>query len=172
MLWPEILRHYGRHHETGEVIPEELVEKLLAASRFNQGYKTSEYLASAVIDQAWHQLAPGDVPADVAAYEAESLRRAGLDLPAVPPRYRSPYFSHSFSGSYSAGYYSYIWSEVLDAQGVEWIKAHGGLQRENGDHFRRTILARGGSADALGLYRDFTGQSPDIGPLLARRGLL
>ena len=171
MLWPEILRHYARHHETGEPIPEELVEKLLAASRFNQGYKTSEYLASSILDQAWHQLSPGEVPADVAAHEAESLRRAGLDLPAVPPRYRSPYFSHSFSGSYSAGYYSYIWSEVLDAQGVEWIKAHGGLQRGNGDHSRRTILARGGSADSLGMYRDFTGQAPEIGPLLARRGL-
>ena len=171
MLWPELLRHYARHHETGEPIPEELVEKLLAAGQFNQGYRTSEYLASSVLDQAWHQLAPGDVPADVAAFEAESLRRAGLDLPAVPPRYRSSYFSHSFSGGYSAGYYSYIWSEVLDAQGVEWIKAHGGLQRANGDHFRRTILSRGGSADPLGLYRDFTGQDPEIGPLLARRGL-
>ena len=171
MLWPEILRHYARHHETGEPIPEELVEKLLAADRFNQGYKTSEYLASSVLDQAWHQLSPGEVPTDVAAFEAESLRRAGLDLPAVPPRYRSPYFSHSFSGSYSAGYYSYIWSEVLDAQGVEWIRTHGGLDRGNGDHFRRTILARGGSAEPLGMYRDFTGQKPEVGPLLKRRGL-
>ena len=172
MLWPEILRHYARHHETGEPIPDELVGKLLAADKFNQGYRTSEYLASSVLDQAWHQLSPGEVPADVAAYEAESLRRAGLDLPAVPPRYRSPYFSHSFSGSYSAGYYSYIWSEVLDAQGVEWIKAHGGLERGNGDHFRRTVLARGGSAEPLGMYHDFTGQKPGLGALLARRGLL
>ena len=100
-----------------------------------------------------------------------ALADAGLASPAVPPRYRSTYFSHSFSGSYSAGYYSYLWSEVLDAQGVEWITAHGGLPRENGNHYRRTILPRGGSADPLGLYRDFTGQAPDIVPLLVRRGL-
>ena len=92
-------------------------------------------------------------------------------MPTVPPRYRSPYFSHSFSGGYSAGYYSYIWSEVLDADSVEWIKAHGGLKRENGDRFRRTLLSRGGSADALGLFRDFTGGDPDVKPLLKRRGL-
>ncbi len=171
MLWPEVLRSYARHHQTGEPIPEALVEKLLAANRFNQGYRTSEYLAASVLDQAWHQLSSDKVPADVAAYEAQILARAGLDFPAVPPRYRSTYFSHAFSGSYAAGYYSYLWSEVLDAQGVEWIKAHGGLTRENGDHYRRTILSRGGSADPLGLYRDFTGQSPDLGPLLVRRGL-
>ena len=170
--WPEVIRHYARHHETGEPIPDGLLEKMQAAGKFNQGYKTTEYLAASLLDQAWHQLAPGQVPAgDVLAFEAAALARAGVDFALVPPRYRSPYFSHIFGGGYSAGYYSYIWSEVLDADGAEWIAAHGGLTRENGDRLRRTVLSRGGSADAMGLYRDFAGAAPGVGPLLRRRGL-
>ncbi len=174
MTWPEILGHYARHHRTGEPISAALVEKVRASQRFNQGFKTTEYLAAAMLDLAWHQLAPDDVPDPdgVAAFETAALARAGLDFAPVPPRYRSPYFSHIFgSSAYSAGYYSYIWSEVLDADSVDWFKAHGGLTRENGDRFRAAVLSRGGSADAMELVRGFLGREPRIEPLLLRRGL-
>ncbi len=172
-IWPEVLRNYARHHRTGEPMPPALLEKLLAAEKFNQGFATTEYLAAAILDQAWHQLKPEQVPGPdgVLAFEAETLRRAGVDFAAVPPRYRSTYFSHTFSGGYSAGYYSYIWSEVLDADTVEWFKAHGGLARANGDRFRATLLSRGGSDDAMTLFRNFRGAAPDLKPLLQRRGL-
>ncbi len=172
--WPEVLKNYARHYQTGEPIPAELLAKIEAASKFNQGFKTTEYLAAALIDQAWHQLKADAVPATdgVPAFEADALRRAGLDFAPVPPRYRSTYFSHVFTGSdYAAGYYSYFWSEVLDAQTVEWIKRNGGLTRANGDRFRSALLSRGGSKDALTLFRDFTGEEPDIRPLFIRRGL-
>jgi len=172
-VWPEILQNYARHHRTGEPLPAALLARVIAARRFNQGYRTTEYLASALLDLAWHGLEPSDVPPaeGVAAFEAAALARVGLDFAPVPPRYRSAYFSHVFSGGYSAGYYSYIWAEVLDADAVEWIKAHGGLTRANGDRLRATVLARGGAADPRSLYRDFAGRDPAIAPLLARRGL-
>src|SRR5216110_2807729 len=169
--WPEVLKNYAKHYKTGEPIPQALLDKVVAAEKFNQGYKTTEYLAASLLDQAWHQINPSEIPKDAMAFEAAALRKAGVDLPPVPPRYRSPYFSHAFSGGYSAGYYSYIWSEVLDADSVEWIKEHGGLKRENGDRFRQTLLSRGGSADALGLFKNFVGRDPYIEPLLKRRGL-
>ncbi len=152
-------------------MPQELVDKLLAAEKFNEGYKTTEYLSATLLDQAFHQIGPDQLPTDVLAFEAEALKKAGVDLPMVPPRYRSAYFSHTFAGGYSAGYYSYIWSEVLDANTVEWFKQNGGLTRENGDRFRRTLLSRGGSQEAMSLFRDFTGGEPKIEPLLKRRGL-
>ncbi len=172
-LWPEVLKNYARHHQTGEPMPAELVEKLLAAEKFNQGFATTEYLAAALLDQAWHQVKPVDVPPSdgVLAFEADALRRAGVAFPPVPPRYRSTYFLHTFSGGYSAGYYSYIWSEVLDADTVDWFKQNGGLARKNGDHFRQTLLSRGGSDEALTLFRAFRGAEPDLKPLLKRRGL-
>ena len=169
--WPEVLKNYAKHYETGEPMPKELLDKVMAAEQFNQGFKTTEYLASTLLDQAWHQLAPADVPKDALAFESQALTRAGVNLPVVPPRYRSTYFSHSFSGGYSAGYYSYIWSEVLDADTVEWFNKNGGLTRENGDRFRATLLSRGGSDDAMNLFRNFIGRDPDIAPLLKRRGL-
>src|SRR5437773_2023189 len=169
--WPEVLKNYAKHYKTGEPIPQALLDKVVAAEKFNQGFKTTEYLSATLLDQAWHQLNPGDVPKDAIAFEAQALHKAGVDFPPVPPRYRSPYFSHAFAGGYSAGYYSYIWSEVLDADSVEWIKEHGGLKRENGDRFRATLLSRGGSADALGLFKNFVGREPYIEPLLQRRGL-
>lgn len=173
MTWPEVLRNYARHHLTNEPMPRELIDKLTAASKFNQGFATTEYLAASLLDQAWHQLKPDQVPGPdrVLAFEAEALEKAGVAFPPVPPRYRSPYFSHTFSGGYSAGYYSYIWSEVLDADSVEWFKQNGGLTRANGDHFRKTLLSRGGSADAMAIFRDFRGAAPDTKPLLRRRGL-
>src|SRR2546423_1391634 len=169
--WPEILKNYAKHYKTAAPMPQELLDKVLAAEQFNQGFKTTEYLAAALLDQAWHQLTPDQVPADTLVFEAEALKKAGVDYPPVPPRYRSTYFSHAFAGGYSAGYYSYLWSEVLDADSVEWMKEHGGLTRENGDHFRETLLSRGGSADALSLFKNFTGRDPYIEPLLKRRGL-
>jgi peptidyl-dipeptidase Dcp len=171
--WPEVLRSYARHHVTGAPIPQELVDKVLAAAKFDQGFATTELVAANVIDQAWHQRKPEELPdADgVLAFEAKALAAAGLDFAPVPPRYRTTYFSHVFAGGYSAGYYSYFWSEVLDAASVEWIKKNGGLTRKNGDHFRSTLLSRGGSEDAMTLYRAFTGGDPAIGPFLERRGL-
>ena len=169
--WPEVLKNFAKHYKTGEPIPQELFDKVVAAEKFNQGYKTTEYLAASLLDQAWYQLNPSDVPKDALAFEAASLKKAGVDFGPVPPRYRTPYFSHAFSGGYSAGYYSYIWSEVLDADSVEWIKEHGGLKRENGDRFRDTLLSRGGSADALILFKNFVGREPYVEPLLQRRGL-
>src|SRR6266567_4221946 len=169
--WPEVLKNFAKHYKTGESMPQALFDKVVAAEKFNQGYKTTEYLGASLLDQAWHQINPSEIPNDAMAFEAAALHKAGVDFPPVPPRYRSPYFSHAFSGGYSAGYYSYIWSEVLDADSVEWIKEHGGLKRENGDRFRQTLLSRGGSADALGLFKNFVGRDPYVEPLLKRRGL-
>ncbi|QYM78440.1 M3 family metallopeptidase [Horticoccus luteus] len=171
--WPEVLKHYARHYQTGEPMPPELLEKLLATQKFNQGYATTEYLAASILDQAWHQITPAQAPAadGVLAFEATALKKAGVDFAPVPPRYRTTYFSHVFENGYSAGYYSYIWAEVLDADSVEWFKQHGGLTRENGDHFRATLLSRGGSVDAMKLFHDFTGRDPYVEPLLKRRGL-
>src|SRR5881392_2913857 len=169
--WPEVLKNYAKHYKTGEPIPQALLDKMLAAEKFNQGFKTTEYLAASLLDQSWHQLKPEQVPSDTLAFEADALKKAGVEYGPVPPRYRSTYFSHAFAGGYSAGYYSYLWSEVLDADSVEWMKQHGGLKRENGDHFRETLLSRGGSADALSLFKNFTGRDPYIEPLLKRRGL-
>ncbi len=166
ILWPEVLAAYARNRETGEPLPQEVVDKLHASEAFNQGFATSEYLAASWIDQAWHALdarAAAEVT-DVAAFEAAALADIGLDNPAVPTRYSSTYFAHVFSGGYSAGYYSYIWSEVLDADTVEWF-------RENGDRFRERLLGVGGSKDPLEAYRDFRGRDADIAPLLKRRGL-
>jgi peptidyl-dipeptidase Dcp len=171
--YPEVLKHFAKHYKTGEPIPQALLDKVQAAARFDQGFATTEYLSATLLDQAWHQLAPEQVPqaADVTTFEAAALHRAGLDFPPVPPRYRSTYFSHAFAGGYSAGYYSYIWSEVLAADSTDWVLTHGGLTRQNGDHIRDTLLSRGGSAEALTLFRDLTGAAPDIGPLLKKRGL-
>ena len=170
--WPEVLANYARHYETGEPMPQELLDKVLAAEQFNQGYTTTEYLAASLTDQALHQLAPDEVPSadELMQFEADALAAAGADLATVPPRYRLTYFSH-IMGGYSAGYYSYIWSEVLDADTVEWFKENGGILHENGQHFRDTLLTRGGSAEAMSLFRNFAGREPNVEPLLTRRGL-
>lgn len=171
MLWPEVLENYAVHYRTGERMPQELVDKLHASESFNEGFATSEYLAAALLDQAWHGITADDAVEDVAAFEAQALADVGLDNPAVPPRYASTYFAHTFSGGYDAGYYSYIWSEVLDADTVEWFRENGGLKRENGDRFRSRLLGVGGSKDPLEAYRDFRGRDAEIEPLLKRRGL-
>jgi peptidyl-dipeptidase Dcp len=171
MLWPSVLKNYAIHHETGEPLPTELVDRLLAAASFNEGFATSEYLAAALLDQAWHSVAE-PVTSTVEEFEAAALAAVELDNPAVPTRYASTYFAHVFSGGYDAGYYSYIWSEVLDADTGEWFREHGGLTRENGDRFRSLLLGVGGSKDPLEAYREFRGREAVIEPLLARRGLL
>src|SRR6185437_4182069 len=170
--WPSVLAHYAKHHETGAAMPQELLDKVLATSKFNQGFATTEYLGAAMLDQSWHQIGVDKVPVagGVMAFEAAALKANGTDFAPVPPRYRTPYFSHIMSG-YSAGYYAYIWSEVLDANTVEWFKQHGGLTRENGDRFRAKLLSQGGSKDAMELFSDFAGHEPAIEPLLERRGL-
>ena len=171
-VWPSVLKNYAVHYKTNEAMPKELLDKVLATQKFNQGFSTTEYLASSILDQSLHQLTPEQVPEadDLIAFEADALKTAGIAFEAVPPRYRSTYFSHIIGG-YSAGYYSYIWSEVLDADTVEWFKENGGLKRENGEHFRKTLLSRGGSQDALTIFKDFRGAEPNIQPLLERKGL-
>lgn len=171
-LWPDILSNYAVHHETGAPMPPEMADKVRDMRRFNQGYATTEYLAACVVDQALHQLSPDDVPAadELLAFEARVLSEAGFDIDAVPPRYRIPYFSH-IMGGYAAGYYAYIWAEVLDADAVAWFEEHGGARRENGEHLRKTVLSKGGSVDATEMYRAFRGRDADVAPLLRRRGL-
>lgn len=170
--WPKVLANYAKHYQTGEPMPLALVAKIQAAEKFNQGFATTEYLSASLLDQVWHQLSPEQARvSDVAAFEQRALASAGVDYAPVPPRYRTTYFSHTFSGGYSAGYYSYIWSEVLVADTDNWFKENGGLKRENGDWYRERLLSRGGSVEAMQLYRDFRGRDPIIEPLLERRGL-
>ncbi|CAH0253405.1 Dipeptidyl carboxypeptidase [Massilia sp. Bi118] len=171
MAWPEVLANYAKHYQTGAPMPKELLDKVQASAKFNEGYRTTEYLAASMLDQSWHQLRPDQIPADVLGFEAKALHDAGVDFPLVPPRYRTTYFSHVFSGGYSAGYYGYLWAEKLDADTVEWFKENGGLTRKNGDRFRQMLLSRGGTMDAMDMYRNFRGRDAKIEPLLERRGL-
>ena len=174
ILWPEVVDNYARHYETGEKLPQEWIDNLKAASTFNEGHATTSYLAAAILDLAWHSLNVEDAAqvSDVEAFEAQAIKDYGLDFAPVPTRYRSTYFSHIFAGGYSSGYYGYIWSEVLDADTVDWFKENGGLTRENGEHFRNTLLGRGGSIDSMQMFRNFRGRDSKIEPLLKRRGLL
>jgi peptidyl-dipeptidase Dcp len=171
MAWPEVLANYAKHYQTGAPMPKELLDKVQASKKFNEGYRTTEYLGAAMLDQNWHQLSADQVPTDVLAFEADALHKDGVDFPLVPPRYRTTYFSHVFSGGYSAGYYGYLWAEKLDADTVEWFNENGGLLRKNGDRFRQMLLSKGGTMDAMQMYRSFRGRDADIKPLLERRGL-
>lgn len=175
MLRPEVLGNYAVHHETGERLATEFVERLLASRTFGEGFSTTEYLAAAILDQAWHRLdaetAAALAPADVAEFERAVLDAAGLADPLLPPRYSSGYFAHVFAGGYDAGYYSYVWSEVPGADIMAWFEEHGGATRENGDRFRAEILGPGGSRDPRESVRAFLGREPRIDALLARRGL-
>jgi peptidyl-dipeptidase Dcp len=174
ILWPEVVENYARHHETGEKLPQEWIDNLKAASTFNEGHATTSYLAAAILDLAWHSLTSEEAAkvTDVEAFEAQAIEDYGLEFAPVPTRYRSTYFSHIFAGGYSSGYYGYIWSEVLDADTVDWFKENGGLQRKNGEHFKNTLLGRGGSIDSMQMFRNFRGRDSKIEPLLKRRGLL
>jgi peptidyl-dipeptidase Dcp len=171
---PEQLARYAVHHLTGERLPRQVLDGLLAAQSYGQGFATTEVLAAMLLDQAWHQRTadqPAIEPDGVDRFEAETLEGFGLALPAVPPRYGSSYFAHIFAGGYSAGYYSYLWSEVLDADTVEWFLEHGGLNRVSGRTFRRELLSRGGAVDPMLAYQAVLGRPPRIEPLLERRGL-
>ncbi|MFT4110723.1 M3 family metallopeptidase [Propionicimonas sp.] len=170
----QILPRYAVHHASGEPIPAAWVQTLRSSTLFQQGFKTTEYLGAALLDQVWHRTPLDELPSDpeqVEAFEHAALASVGLDYDLVPPRYRTTYFRHTFEGGYDAGYYSYIWSEVLDADTAAFMTANGGLTRENGERFRRHLLAKGGSVDAMDSFRDYRGQDPDLVHLLRRRGL-
>ncbi len=171
ILWPEVVNNYALHHETGERLPQELIDRLKSAETFNEGQATTSYLAAAILDLAWHELEDGQVVTDVNAFEKKAIQDYGLEFAPVPTRYRSTYFSHIFAGGYSAGYYGYIWSEILDAESVDWFKENGGLTRANGEHFRNQLLGRGGSIDSMQMFKNFRGREATIAPLLKRRGL-
>jgi peptidyl-dipeptidase Dcp len=173
MARPEILANYAKHIDTGEPMPAALVERMAAAERFGEGFRTVEYLGAALLDWTWHRAPAAEALAGVDAetFEEEALRKAGLAMETIPPRYRTAYFAHIFSGGYAAGYYSYIWSEVLDADTVEWFDDGAASTRAKGEAFRRELLSRGGSVDPLEAFAAFRGRAPEIGPLLVRRGL-
>jgi peptidyl-dipeptidase Dcp len=171
-LEPSVLAHYARHYETGKPMPAALAGRIRKSRTFNMGYATMEYLSAALLDMAWHTRAPGAPLADVDAFEKEALQRFHVDLPQVPPRYRTTYFSHIWDGGYSAGYYSYLWSEVLDDDAYFWFREHGGMTRANGQRFRDMVLSREGTQDAAELYRAFRGRDPVVEPLLEERGLV
>ena len=170
MLWPEVLQNYAVHYETKEPLALEWIEKLQATETFNQGFETTHYLQAAILDLALHEAEP--TPDDLTEFESKAIAEYGLQFEPVPTRYRTNYFAHIFAGGYSAGYYGYIWSEVLDAESVDWYKANGGLTRINGQKFANALLSRGGSKDSMTLVRELLGREPEITPLMKRRGLL
>ncbi|MGH8172038.1 MAG: M3 family metallopeptidase, partial [Rhodanobacteraceae bacterium] len=170
-LEPTVFANYAKHYKTGAPMPAALVDKIKKTQTFNQGFDTTEYLAAALLDMAWHSL-PADAPKqDVEKFEKEALKEYKVDMPAVPPRYRTPYFAHIWGGGYSAGYYAYLWSEVLDDDAYYWFKENGGMTRENGKRFRDMVLSRGSTEDMAQLYRAFRGRDPSVEPLLEERGL-
>ena len=170
-ILPEVLNNYAIHHQTGETIPEELLNKVIEAQNFNQGFDTQEYLAATMLDLQWHMLGPNEIPEEVMAFEQQALAEYNLDVKAIQPRYKSPYFAHIFSGGYAANYYAYIWSGVLAADAFSYMQENEGLKRENGNRFRKYILSQGGSDEAMELYKEYRGQEPDVKHLLERRGL-
>ncbi len=171
IFWPEVVNNFAVHYQTGEKLPQSIINNIENSSTFNEGHETTAYLQAAILDLALHQIPDGYEIKDVVAFEANAIADYGLDYAPVPTRYRSTYFSHIFAGGYSSGYYGYIWSEILDADTVEWFKENGGLTRANGDRFRRELLGRGASIDSMQMYRNFRGRDAAIDPLLKRRGL-
>lgn len=169
MLWPEVLANYAVHYETKEKLDPTWIDKILATEAFNQGFETTHYLQAAILDLAFHE--SQTPPVDLDAFEKEAISNYGLDFEPVPTRYKTNYFAHIFAGGYAAGYYGYIWSEVLDAESVNWFKANGGLTRENGRKFAEALISRGGSRDSMTMVREFLGHEPSVEPLMKRRGL-
>ncbi len=170
-LDPKVLSHFAVHYQTGQPMPQELADKIRRAATFNQGYALTELLASASLDMQWHSLPPGSPAPDPNAFEVEALKKAGVDASIVPPRYRSSYFLHIWANGYDAGYYAYLWAEMLDNDAFQWFKENGGLTRANGDRFREMILSRGNVSDYAKLYREFRGKDPSIEWMLKRRGI-
>jgi peptidyl-dipeptidase Dcp len=170
-LEPSVLANYAKHWKTGEPMPASLVEKIKKSTTFNQGYLTTEYLSAALLDMAWHSLPPDAPKQDTQAFEKAALEKRNIDLPQVPPRYHTTYFQHIWSIGYAAGYYAYLWSEVLDHDAYYWFKEHGGMTRENGQRFRDMILSRGATRDVAELYRAFRGRDAEVQPLMQERGL-
>jgi peptidyl-dipeptidase Dcp len=166
-----VLKNYAKHYKTGAPIPLDLLEKSIAANKFNKGFDTLEYLSAALLDLQWHSLRPDEIPSDVEQFEASALHDMGVDYGPVPPRYKTAYFAHVWSGGYSAGYYAYLWSEVLAADAFAKMRDKGGLTRENGELYRRTILSKGGTREMMLQYKDFSGAEPTVDALLVRRGL-
>jgi peptidyl-dipeptidase Dcp len=170
-LEPTVFANYAKHHKTGEAMPQALVDKIKKSRTFDQGFATTEYLAAALLDMAWHTL-PADAPLqDVNVFEPEALKRFHVDMAEVPPRYHTTYFSHVWGGGYAAGYYAYLWSEVLDDDAYAWFKENGGMTRANGQRYRDMILSRGGTQEPAAMYRAFRGRDPIVEPLLEERGL-
>ncbi|MCL4118191.1 UNVERIFIED_CONTAM: hypothetical protein GTU68_030329 [Idotea baltica] len=170
-IQPEILANYARHYKTGEPIPQELLQKVINASKFNQGFDTLEYLSAAILDLEWHSLTTEQIPHDIEAFEAATLKKYGIDIAAVPPRYKTAYFAHIWGGGYAASYYAYMWSEVLAADAFAFMMANGGATSDNGDRFRKEVLSRGSSRDPMESYKAFRGSEPTVDALLIRRGL-
>jgi peptidyl-dipeptidase Dcp len=170
-LEPAVFASYAVHYQTGQPMPQALVDKIKKTRTFNQGYATTEYLAAALLDMAWHTVRPGEPPQDVVAFESAALKRFQVDVPRVPPRYHSTYFSHIWNLGYAAGYYAYLWSEVIEDDAYYWFKENGGMTRANGQRFRDLILSRAGTEDSAALYRAFRGRDAKIEPLLEERGL-
>ncbi len=170
-LEPTVFANYAKHYKSGEVMPQALVDKIKKSRTFNQGFATTEYLAAALVDMAWHTLPPDAPLQDVNLFEPEALKRFQVDVPQVPPRYHTTYFSHIWGGGYAAGYYAYLWSEVIDDDAYYWFREHGGMTRANGQRFREMILSRGGTEDPAAMYRAFRGRDPIVEPLLIERGL-
>lgn len=168
---PVVFEHYARHYQSGEPMPVALRESLFRAANFNKGYDMTELLSAALLDMNWHRVSTAALPQDVDSFEAQALQQENLNLAAVPPRYRSSYFSHIFGGGYAAGYYAYLWTQMLADDGYQWFVEQGGLNRENGQRFREAILSRGNSSDLERLYRDWRGHEPLIAPMLKNRGL-
>ncbi|HKT84528.1 MAG TPA: M3 family metallopeptidase [Novosphingobium sp.] len=169
---PEVLQHYAKHFQTGEAIPAALMEKIKAAKKFNQGLAFGEIDEAAMLDMDWHRLTPGQAQQPPAVFEQKSLAQMGLRTDLIPPRYHTSYFRHIWSNDYSAGYYAYIWTEMLAHDGWDWVEKNGGMTRANGDHIRASFLGQGHSKDYSVMYRDFTGHDPQIQPMLEARGLL
>jgi peptidyl-dipeptidase Dcp len=170
-LEPRVLARYAFHHKTGAPMPQTLADTIKKAATFNQGYSLTEILGAAELDMRWHSLPVGSPEQTADAFEETGLKQSGLDLPQVPPRYRSSYFLHIWANGYAAGYYAYLWAEMLDNDAFAWFTEHGGMTRANGDRFRDTILSRGNAGDYAKMYRDFRGQDPNIEPMLKRRGI-
>lgn len=168
---PLVFLNYARHYQSGEAMPEALHQKIVRASRFNKGYDMSELLAAALLDLHWHSISVGEAPQSVEGFEQQALQSDNLALAAVPPRYRSSYFQHIWGGGYAAGYYAYIWTQMLADDGYQWFVENGGLSRENGDRFRQMILSRGNSSDLKQLYENWRGGEPQLEPMLKNRGL-